>query len=77
LPSTGKREDDRRGGSGVDPSGKRGAKSFEVKILISNSSALKILRAIFADPAPVKAFRGKRGRGYPWNSIFSTVFTDL
>jgi hypothetical protein len=77
LPSTGKKADDRQGGGGVASSRERRTKSFVVKILTSNSSALKILQAIFADSAPVKAFRGKRGRGYPWNSIFSTVFTDL
>jgi hypothetical protein len=40
-------------------------KSFKVKILTSNSYALKILQTILAAPAPVKAFRGMGEGGYP------------
>ena len=46
----------------------KACKSFKVKILTSNSYALKILQTIFAAPAPVKVFRGMGGRGYPSTS---------
>lgn len=38
--------------------------SFGIKILTPKSKGLKILRTIFADPAPSKAFRGMGGGGY-------------
>ena len=41
--------------------------SIAFKILTSNPYALKILQTIFAEPAPVKAFRGGWGRGVPSN----------
>jgi len=33
-------------------------KLFVIHILIANSLALKILQTLFAEPAPVKPFRG-------------------
>ena len=49
----------------MHPTLEKARKSFKVKILTSNSYALKILQTIFATPAPVKAFRGVGGGGYP------------
>lgn len=40
-------------------------KPFVIKILTSNPLRLKILQAIFAKPAPVKAFQRVGGGGYP------------
>jgi len=37
--------------------------SFVLKILTFNPLVLKILQIVFADPAPVKAFRWGRGEG--------------
>ena len=45
--------------------GQNSANCFVVKILTSNPLALKILQRHFAKPAPVAAFRGGGGRGYP------------
>ena len=45
-------------------------KFFVIKILTSNSLGLKILQTLFAEPAPVKPFRGGWGEGVPPNSPF-------
>lgn len=45
--------------------GEKADKFFVVKILTCKPLRLKILQSIFADPAPVKAFRGVGGGGYP------------
>jgi len=42
--------------------------SFIFKILTSKPLGLKILQTIFANPAPVAAFRGLAGGGYPLKS---------
>jgi hypothetical protein len=46
-------------------------KFFVIKVLTSNSLALKILQTLFAEPAPVKAFRGGGGEGVPQTRHFS------
>jgi hypothetical protein len=61
-----------QGGGGTRRNREPASKSSVLKILTSKPLALKILRAIFAKPAPVKAFRGGGGRGvYPSTSRFS------
>jgi hypothetical protein len=52
-----------RGESSNKPLAKKARKVFEIKILTSNPQRLNILQPIFANPAPVKAFRG--WWGYP------------
>jgi hypothetical protein len=47
----------RQGGGGATNYRDKGPKSFVVKILTSKLFNIKILRAIFADPAPIKAFK--------------------
>ncbi|MFZ0761908.1 MAG: hypothetical protein WAM69_18330, partial [Candidatus Sulfotelmatobacter sp.] len=49
----------------------KGSKSFVVKILTSKLFDIKILRTLFADPAPVKAFRGWQEGGIPEKRRFS------
>ena len=61
------RADHRQGGGGATKKRDRAPKSFIVKILTSNSLQLKVLQSIFANPAPVKPFRGRGDGGYPWN----------
>ena len=51
------------------------AKLFGINIVIPKPLRLNILRGIFAEPAPDKAFEGVRGRGTPvsaTNSHFGT-----
>ena len=43
--------------------------SFVLNIFTSNPLGLKILQTLFAEPAPVKAFRGWRRRGYSSRSL--------
>jgi hypothetical protein len=58
-----KRADDCLGASGIrNPCGKC-SNSFVFMILTSNFYGLKILQTIFAEPAPVKAFRRGGGGG--------------
>jgi hypothetical protein len=52
-----------RGKSSLEKSDDNGPNSFVVKILTSNSFALKILRTLFANPAPSKTSRGRGGGG--------------
>jgi hypothetical protein len=52
-----KKADDRQGVSGLRQRVAEDANSFELKILTSNPLPLKILQTLFAEPAPVKAFR--------------------
>jgi hypothetical protein len=40
-------------------------KLFVIKILTCKFFDIKILHAVFAEPAPSKAFRGTGGGGYP------------
>src|SRR5208283_5500940 len=47
--------DHREGGSGTSSHAEKGRNSFVLKILTSKPLGLKILQAIFADPAPVAA----------------------
>jgi hypothetical protein len=61
------RADDRRGGGDARRNRERGSNSFVLKILTSKPLPLKILQTIFANPAPVAAFRGWGGGGYPLN----------
>ena len=63
LAAVAKRADDSRGGGGTDKCRGRGSNSLVVKILTSKLFDIKILQTLFADPAPVKAFRGWGGRG--------------
>ena len=49
--------------AGQDPQGACNVSVF--KILTSTSYALKILQTLSAKSAPVKAFRGVGGGGYP------------
>ena len=51
-------------GSGSSSDGEKSRNSFVLKILTYKPLGLKILQAIFADPAPVAAFRGVVGGGY-------------
>ena len=54
-----------QGESGERKNAAFGLKSFVLKILSSNPLGLKILRTLFAEPAPVAAFeRGREGEGY-------------
>lgn len=84
------RADHRQGGGGTQPILQKARKCFQLKILTSNSYRLKILQTIFADPAPVKAFRGVGEGGIPQFSptfpkrersnalsarLFSTIFS--
>jgi len=59
------RADHRQGGSGINRNLGEASNSCLFKILTSNPYVLKILQSIFAEPAPVKAFRRGGGRGYP------------
>jgi hypothetical protein len=70
LASTGQRADDVQGGGGSNSDRDDGSKYFGIKILTSKPLGLKILQTIFANPAPVAAFRGGGGRGYPQNRGF-------
>jgi hypothetical protein len=60
-----KKADHGQGVSGTSIIDKKANKSFVIKILTSKPLGLKILQSIFADPAPVNAFRGGGGGGYP------------
>jgi hypothetical protein len=53
-----KKADHRQGDSGTCQASQEGCKFFVIKILTCNSLRLKILQTIFADPAPVKPFKG-------------------
>jgi hypothetical protein len=55
--------DDRRSGRS-DQSSTARPNSFGIKILTPKPKGLKILRTMFADPAPSKTFRGGGGGGY-------------
>jgi hypothetical protein len=59
------RADHRQGGSGINRNLGEASNSCLFKILTSNPYVLKILQSIFAEPAPVKAFRRGGGRGVP------------
>jgi hypothetical protein len=52
------RADHGQGGGGAHRNRERGSNSFVLKILTSKPLPLKILQGIFANPAPVVAFRG-------------------
>jgi hypothetical protein len=54
-----------QGESGPRTTRYKARKFFEIKILTSHPSALNILQTIFANPAPVKAFKGVGGGGIP------------
>jgi hypothetical protein len=60
-----------QGVSGTATSPEKARKLFVIKILTSNPLRLNILQGIFANPAPIKAFRGVEGGGYPSHSEFS------
>ena len=53
------------GGGGARRNREPGHNSFVLKILTSNPLGLKILQTMFANPAPVAAFKGVGGGGYP------------
>lgn len=55
------RADGCQGKGGIRETREQRANSFAVKILTSKPLGLKILQSIFAEPAPVKAFRGVGG----------------
>jgi hypothetical protein len=57
------RADHSRGGGGAGRNPERGSNSIVLKILTSKPLGLKILQTIFANPAPVAAFRGVGGEG--------------
>ena len=59
------RADHRQGGGGARRKRERGSNSFVLKILTSKPLGLKILQTIFVNPAPVAAFGGVGGGGYP------------
>jgi hypothetical protein len=65
--------DHRQGGGGIRRNPGQGLNSLVLKILTSNPQALKILQAIFANPAPVKAFRRVGGGGTPRNQNFFPI----
>src|SRR5271166_5498552 len=65
------RADHRQGGGGASRNCHHGSNSFVVKILTSNPLALKILQSIFANPAPVAAFRRWEEGGTSEASDFS------
>ncbi|SPE22597.1 hypothetical protein SBA2_1000004 [Acidobacteriia bacterium SbA2] len=59
------RADHGQGGGGARRNREPGSNSFVLKILTSKPLGLKILQTIFANPAPVAAFRGVGGGGVP------------
>jgi hypothetical protein len=59
------RADHRQGGGGTRGNREPVSNSFVLKILTPKPLGLKILRGIFAKPAPDKAFHGLVGEGYP------------
>jgi hypothetical protein len=65
LVSATKEADHRQGVSGVARSREEGNKYFVIKIFTSNPLGLKILPAIFGNPAPVKASQGCGEGGVP------------
>jgi hypothetical protein len=65
LAPTQKKADHRQGVSGTWIPLQEASKFFVIRILTSNPLGLKILQSIFAEPAPVKAFRAGGGRGVP------------
>jgi hypothetical protein len=65
------RADHGYGGGGARRNRVRGSNSFVLKILTSKPLALKILQTIFANPAPVAAFRGWEGGVLLQNPRFS------
>lgn len=64
------RADHRQGGGGAGRNRERGFNSFVLKILTSKPLGLKILQSIFANPAPVAAFRGVGEGGTPETCYF-------
>jgi hypothetical protein len=66
-----KKADHGQGASGKNITREKATKFFASKILTSKPLGLKILQSIFAEPAPVKAFRGWGEGGYPLNPRFS------
>jgi hypothetical protein len=58
-----KKADHGQGVSGTSIPREKAHKFFVIKILTSNSLRLKILQSIFANPAPVKAFKRVGGGG--------------
>ena len=65
LASREKEADHGQGGGGTERAPNKRRNFFFFKILTSNPYALNILQTLFAKPAPVKAFGGTRGGGYP------------
>lgn len=65
LDPTQQREDHRHGRGRNARKGRKDPKSLVVKILTFKPLWLKILQSIFANPAPVKAFRGGGGLDFP------------
>jgi hypothetical protein len=63
--------DHRQGGGGARRNHELGPNPFVLKILTSKPLGLKILQTIFANPAPVAAFREGDGGGYPLNLAIS------
>jgi hypothetical protein len=60
--------DHRQGGGGARRNQELGPNPFVLKILTSKPLGLKILQTIFANPAPVAAFREGDGGGVPFKS---------
>ncbi len=66
-----KKADYRQSANGTIFARENTRKLFVIRILTSKPLPLRILQAIFANPAPVKAFRGGGGGGgYPSNPGF-------
>jgi len=65
--------DHRQGGGGTRNHREKVRKSFIVKILTSKPLGLKILQTLFANPAPLAAFRGWEGGGY---TLKSKIFPE-
>jgi len=67
LASRIKKADHGQGGGGTRNDRRKGRKSFVLKILTCKLFAVKILQALFANPAPSKSFRGRGEGGIPQN----------
>jgi hypothetical protein len=59
------RADDGQGGGSIRRNREADPNFFVIKILTSNPLGPKILQGIFAEPAPVKAFKRVGGGGVP------------
>ena len=64
LATPSKKADHVRAGGSIERACEKARKSFIVKILTRKPLGLKILQRIFANPAPVGAFRGVGEGGY-------------